>query len=144
MFKNLFTTWFKKPQQLDYEKYSACKSFYGQKYPKLRKLLIGEVDIDVICKREIDDPRFNTNIDSYIGDLEEMNWGYAGTGPWLLALNILYTFTGGDRLFSYEYVCDFRSDFLVRGFNQSSFKIPFHEVNNWILNKKQQGVAFVQ
>ena len=95
------------------------------------------------CNRDIDDLRFNTNIDSYIGDLEEMNWGYPGTGPWLLALNILYTFTDGDREFAHNYVFDFRSDFLVREYNRSSFKISASEINSWINNKKQ-GEAFVQ
>lgn len=144
MFKNLFQNWFNEPQQLDYANYSACKNYYYQNYPELRKLLVGENDQDVICVREIDDPRFNTNIDSYIGGLEEMNWGYAGTGPWTLALNILYTFTNGDRKFAYKHVCAFRADFLVRDFNQESFKISAVEVNQWITNKKQQGEAFVQ
>lgn len=144
MFKNLFSTLFNEPLEIDYANYSACKKFYYEKHPELRKLLIGENDKNVICKREIDDPRFNTNIDSYIGGLEEMNWGYAGTGPWLLSLNILYTFTNGDRDFAYKSVSDFRSDFLVRNFNQGSFEISALEINQWIANKKQQGEAFVQ
>ena len=59
MFKNLFQNWFNEPQQLDYANYSSCKNYYHQNYPELRKLLIGENDQDVICMREIDDPRFS-------------------------------------------------------------------------------------
>ncbi len=143
MLKKLFSSLFEQPVELDYADYSACKNSYYRQYPTIRKLLIAENDKDVICNRDIDDLRFNTNIDSYIGDLEEMNWGYPGTGPWLLALNILYTFTDGDREFSHNYVFDFRSDFLVREYNRSSFKISAIEINSWINNKKQ-GEAFVQ
>lgn len=145
MLLNFFTSFFQKqsPVELDYDDYAACKAFYLSKYPEMRKLLIGEKQRDVICNRDIDDPRFNTNIQSYIGGLEEMNWGYAGTGPWLLAGNILYTFTDGDQRFAGKYVFDFREDFLIRNGDQSSFSISASEINQWI-NNKRQGAAIVQ
>lgn len=118
-----------------YYDYVGCQYAYLKAYPEMRKLAIGETDKDVICKREIDDPRFNTNIANYIGLLEEMNWGYKGTGPWLLALNILYTFTDGERKFSCRYACDFVREFLHRSGNKDSFTIPAKTISAWIERK---------
>lgn len=128
-------------QEIPYSDYEACKKLYSEKYPELKKLKVIQTDKDVICNGDLDDPRFNTNIYNYIGNLEEMNWGYAGTGPWLLALNILYTFTG-DRHFAYKYVFDFRKDFLMENFCKS-MSISAEEVNQWIW-KRQQGGHIVQ
>ncbi|MBD65434.1 MAG: hypothetical protein CME62_09520 [Halobacteriovoraceae bacterium] len=134
---NFLTNLFKpKFQELNYEDYQACRSFYQTKYPELTKLLIGEDDQDVICNRNIDDPRFNTNIDKFIGFIDEMNWGDSGAGPWLLALNILYTYTNGDEEFSHKYVVEFRGDFLEKNFKEST-RISAGEINKWIENKRK-------
>ncbi len=122
---------------LDYSNYLGRKKHFAKTYPELSKLLIGENTQDVICNRNLDDPRFNTNIDNYIGGYEEMNWGYAGTGPWLLALNILYTFTGDDK-FAQKHVFEFRDDFLMKNF-RSSMRISAIDINGWIAAKKQGG-----
>ncbi len=124
-------------QEIPYSDYEACKKLYSEKYPELRKLKVMETDKDVICKGDLDDPRFNTNIYNYIGNLEEMNWGYAGTGPWLLALNILFTFTD-DLQFANKYVFDFRKDFLMENFCKS-MRIPADDINKWIRERKKGG-----
>src|SRR5690606_4973956 len=132
-------SFFRRSRMPAYEDYLGRQIYFLTHYPDMRKLRIGERDKDVICRHDIDDPRFNTNIENYIGELDEMNWGYVGTGPWLLALNILYTFTEGDRRFSLHYVWDFRRDFLVRGKDRSSFTIPAQDICAWIYHRQIHG-----
>lgn len=99
----------------------------------LKKLKIGEQQ-DVYLSASIRDMRFNTNIKAHIGKYDEMSWGFCGTGPYTLALNILYTFTG-DEQFSRTHACEFRSEFLEQIDSQKSYWMPSAMITDWISQK---------
>ncbi len=115
--------------------------FYARKNPLLRKLNLGEID-DVYCSARVRDVRFNTNIRPFITYLDEMSWGFIGTGPHTLATNILYLFTDGDSVFAKEHAARFREDFLDVMQTNRSYLIHKELTLEWIANK--QGGAHVQ
>jgi len=102
-------------------------------FPHLRKLKLGECE-DVYCDAEIDDTRFNTNISPHIGYTDEMNWGYSGTGPVNLAINILFTFTNGDVFFSRTNYLEFLNKFLLKN-QRESLVIEKERILEWIDQK---------
>jgi len=106
---------------------------HAKQNPVLKKLKIGQQE-DVYLSAAIRDTRFNTNIKAHIGELNEMSWGFIGTGPHTLALNILYTFTG-DAHFARTHALEFRSEFLVRIDSKKSYWMPSFMIFNWITKK---------
>ena len=116
--------------------------FYARRYPHLKKLAVGECE-DVYLSANTRDSRFNTNIKAHLGTLDEMYWGFKGTGPHTLALNILYTFTG-DSLFSRVNAIEFREEFLEKIDSKKSYWLPSFMILNWIEKKQQEGFAHVQ
>ena len=115
--------------------------YYARKNPLLKKLNLGEID-DVYCSAKIKDSRFNTNVRPFITYLDEMSWGFIGTGPYTLATNILYLFTYGDEAFAREFALKFREDFLDVMQSNKSHIIPKELILDWIESKK--GGANVQ
>ncbi len=118
-----------------FKQVSFCYQEYlhAKQNPVLIKLKIGEQE-DVYLSAAIRDNRFNTNIKAHIGELDEMSWGFVGTGSHTLALNILYTFTG-DAQFARTHALEFRSDLLVRIDSKKSYWMPSFMISNWITQK---------
>lgn len=110
--------------------------FYAHHWPVLRKLKIGECE-DVYLSASTRDHRFNSNIKAHLGVLDEMSWGYKGTGSYTLALNILYTFTA-DAEFAKTYALEFRSEFLEKIDSKKNYWMPNWMILNWI-NEKLNG-----
>ena len=106
---------------------------YAKQNPVLKKLKVGEQE-DVYLSAATHDTRFNTNIKGHIGNLNEMSWGFIGTGPYTLALNILYTFTG-DAQFARTHAFEFRSEFLEKIDSKKSYWMPNWMISNWIIQK---------
>ena len=123
--------------------YNFLQIGYMFQFPYLRKLRIGESK-DVYCDPDVSDPRFNTNIYPYIGYSDQMSWGFGGTGPTNLAMNILFTFSGGDTFFSMSYCHAFLHDFLLKNHRQT-LVIKAERIKKWIdprhtfLNSKRGG-----
>lgn len=115
--------------------------YYTRHYPTLRKLKLGEIK-DVYLKASMRDHRFNCNIKSYLGLFDEMSWGFKGTGPHTLALNLLYTFTI-DEEFAEAYAFEFRKDFLECIDRKKSYVIEKHLILDWI-KEKRKGISYVQ
>lgn len=110
---------------------------YAQKHPELKKQMLGEDPRDVICDHTIGDLRFATNIYPYLeDDMKELNWGYKGSGPYRLALNTLFMFTTGNRLFAELYAWDFVEDFLLAKSQDESLRIEACKIQKWIKNKE--------
>lgn len=109
---------------------------YEKSYPELKKQMIGEPLRDVIGKGEVDDPCFSTNIHSYFGRFDQMNWGYFGQGPCTLARSILYLFTGGDEVFARQHTYDFVLDFLKRGKQSDDLRIKKELIELWIEKRR--------
>lgn len=116
--------------------------YYARHYPNLRKLEIGECE-DVYLSGQTRDCRFNTNIKAHLGTLDEMSWGFKGTGPHTLAVNILYTFTG-DSMFSRVNAIEFREEFLEKLGSKKSYWLPSSMISDWIEKKQQGGFDHVQ
>lgn len=93
---------------------------------------------DVICERAVYDPTLNTNIKAYIGDLNQMNWGYLGQGPWNLSLNILYLFSGGDEEFAESNCADFMQEVVSELNHYESDKIEKTYICKWVEKRKNQ------
>lgn len=131
---------------LDEESYE----YYQSSFPELKKQKIGEELQDVICDGRVTSPWLSTNIDAYIGMLDQMNWGYRGTGPRTLALNILYLFTGEDKEFAEKYFNDFVEEFLLSKKQTESLIIKKEKIIQWISFKREgkltliNGGTFVQ
>ena len=115
--------------------------YYARHWPALRKLKVYQRE-DVYLSGYCWDHRFNSNIRAYLGVLDEMSWGFKGTGPHTLALNILYTYTG-DEKFSREYAFDFRADFLESINSKKSYVLEKSLILDWI-KEKQKGMTYVQ
>ncbi len=119
--------------------FDEIKRRYEVIFPELRKLKLGDHNRDIVCKTDIPDPRFNTNITAYIGGFDEMNWGYYGTGPWTLALNILFQFTEGDRIFAQKYVDAFLEEVIVKLLYRKNVTISYDKIYDWIAEKRLEG-----
>ena len=115
---------------------------YAKQNPVLKKLKVGEQK-DVYLSAAICDKRFNTNIKAHIGQLDEMSWGFMGTGPLTLALNILYTYTG-DEKFARAHALEFRAEYLQNIDKAKSYWIPSFMVECWIIQKEEGDLNYVQ
>lgn len=109
---------------------------HGRKYTHLKKLKVGQCH-DVYLSSTTGDVRLNTNIKAHIGRLDEMSWGFKGAGPYTLALNILYTFTG-DETFANAHALDFRTEFLEKIDRNKNYLMPSFMITNWI-DQKMKG-----
>lgn len=118
------------------ENHEGLAEFYEKNYPELRKQTLDEPLRDVICKGDIDDPCFNTNIPSHSGKFDQMNWGYFGQGPLTLAYNILYLFSDGDQKFSRKYAADFVKAFLEQVSQTEDLKIEKEIIHYWVEKKR--------
>ena len=105
-------------------------------YPELRKQKIREEAQDVVCIGSINNPWLSTNIDHYVGSYDQMNWGYRGTEPRTLALNILYLFTCEDKSFSEKYYKEFMEEFLLSKKQTEDLTIKKENIINWIDQKR--------
>ena len=121
---------------------SLCEHFHAKTYPHLKKLKVGECK-DVYLSAFIRDARLNTNIKPHIGQLDEMSWGFMGTGPLTLALNILYTYTG-DEKFARAHALEFRAEYLQNIDKAKSYWIPSFMVECWIIQKEEGDLNYVQ
>lgn len=63
-----------------------------------------------------------------------LEWGYGGSGPADMALNILFMFTG-DRAFADRWHQDFKFAF-VAGLNREGGTIPGETIQQWIKEKE--------
>ena len=129
--------------------YAWAKALHQMQYPELRKLRLNgkHEQKDVICSGEVDDLRFNTNVTAYFGDNGDMRWGYIGTGPNNLAINLLYYFSDGDESFARKHVYTFSSEILLNLTHTKSGVIKYETINAWIkkakAQKKNKEVAYV-
>ena len=120
-----------------YEKsYEELQKMYEKSHPKLKKQQLGDELKAVICDGRIDDAYFSTNIYPYIGFSKEMNWGYSGSGPQMLALNILFLFSDGDGVFARKHHQDFVQDYLITRSQNEDLELSVLEVNMWICAKR--------
>jgi hypothetical protein len=121
------------------DEYAWNRAAFEQIYPELKKVTLDERHkiIDVICLKDVSDHRFNTNVTAYIGDMNEMTWGYNGSGPYNLALNILYYFTDGDKDFAAKFVFEFRDDIVSKLPNQDNCCIYYNVIMDWISSRKE-------
>lgn len=126
---------------LSSQDFPFLERYYARHWPALRKLEVGERK-DVYRSGHTGDHRFNSNVRAYLGVLDEMSWGFKGTGPHTLALNILYTYTG-DEKFSREYAFDFRADFLENINSKKSYVLEKSLILDWI-KEKPKGITYVQ
>lgn len=121
---------------------SLREHFHAKDFPHLRKLKVGECK-DVYLSAFIRDARLNTNIKAHIGQFDEMSWGFMGTGPLTLALNILYTYTG-DEKFARAHALEFRAEYLENIDRTKSYWIPSFMVEGWIIQKEEGDLNYVQ
>jgi hypothetical protein len=128
---------FFKQVSLSYQEY-----LHAKQNPVLKKLKVGEQK-DVYLSAAISDKRFNTNIKARLGQLDEMSWGFMGTGPLTLALNILYTYTG-DEKFARAHALEFRAEYLQNIDKAKSYWIPSFMVECWIIQKEEGDLNYVQ
>jgi len=110
---------------------------YEKQFPHLRKQKLEEHLKDVICDGSVLDSYYNTNIYSYLGSSKEMNWGYHGSGPQSLALNILFLFTEGDGGFARDRYLEFMEDFLQSKKQRETLKIKSHDIKMWIYKRRR-------
>lgn len=115
---------------------------YAKQNPALKKLKVGEQE-DVYLFSSIRDTRFNTNIKAHIGELDEMSWGFMGTGPLTLALNILYTYTA-DEKFARTNALEFRAEYLENIDRTKSYWMPSFMIESWIIQKEKGDLNYVQ
>lgn len=120
---------------------SFREHFLAKKIPCLKKLKIGDRE-DVYLSAFVRDCRLNTNIKAYIGNLDEMSWGFMGSGPLTLALNILYTYTG-DEKFARKNALEFRAEFLEKIDKTKSYWMPNFMIESWIVEKMEGDVKHV-
>lgn len=121
---------------------SLRNHFHAKDYPHLKKLKVGECG-DIYLSSYVCDYRLNTNIKAHIGQLDEMSWGFMGTGPLTLALNILYTYTG-DEKFARAHALEFRAEYLENIDRTKSYWIPSFMVECWIIQKEEGDLNYVQ
>lgn len=121
---------------------SIREHFHAKDYPHLKKLKVGECE-DVYLSSFISDSRLNTNIKAHIGQLDEMSWGFMGTGPLTLALNILYTYTGNEK-FARANALEFRAEYLQNLDTKKSYWLPSFMIEGWIIRKKEGDSNYVK
>jgi len=134
----MFLSKFFKEHQLDEENFEELQKIYKKSHPKLKKQKLGDLLKAVICDGSVSDSYFSTNIYPYIGISKEMNWGYSGCGPQVLALNILFLFTEGDGTFARKHYQSFVKDFLNVGKQTDDLEISVPQINTWIYLKKRK------
>ena len=120
------------------QSYEDLQKHYEKSHPKFKKQMLGETLRPVICDGSIADSYFSTNIYPYLGTSKEMNWGYSGHGPHILALNILFLFTDGDGVFSRKFYQEFTSEFLMKGSQNEDLEISVGEIQKWISKRKKR------
>ncbi len=130
-FLNPIFYFFRKDEPVD-ESFEALQKMYEKNYPRLKKQKLEESLRPVICDGSIEDSYFSTNIYPYIGYSKEMNWGYSGAGPQLLALNILFLFTAGDGVFARKHYLDFMQDFLLSKKQNEDLETSVSDISSWI------------
>lgn len=135
---------FFKEDQLDERSYEELQQMYEKSHPRLKKQKLGGFLRSVICDGSIDDSYFSTNIYPYIGFSKEMNWGYSGCGPQVLALNILFLFTDGDGSFARKHYQSFVQDFLNIGKQTDDLEISVPEINTWVYLKKRRPATILR
>ena len=123
--------------------YEELQQMYEKSFPKLKKQKFGDHLKDVICDASVDDSYFNTNIYPYLGFSKEMNWGYSGSGPQMLALNILFLFSEGDGVFARKFHWDFVNDFLLSKKQSENLTIKAYNIELWIHEKQKRKSATI-
>ena len=125
------------------ETYEELQQKYEKLFPKLKKQILGNLEQDVICDASADDAYFSTNIYPYLSYSKEMNWGYSGTGPQSLAVNILFLFTQGDGVFARKFYQEFLDDFLLSKKQTENLVIKARDISLWIHTKRYRKSATI-
>ena len=118
--------------------------YYLKTHPELKKQKLEDELRDVVCIGAATNPWISTNIDTYLGCFEQMNWGYLGTGPMTLSKNILYLFTGGNKDFAKNNFIEFTRDFLMEKKQTEDLRIKKELIFKWIKEKQSKGDNIVQ
>ncbi len=135
---------FFKEDQFHEKSYEELQKMYESNYPRLKKQMLGDELKPVICDGSIDDSYFSTNIYPYIGFSKEMNWGYNGSGPQILALNVLFLFTDGDGVFARRYHTDFMQDFLQSGNQNDDLNISTPDISKWVHARRRKPATILK
>ncbi len=135
---------FFKEDQFCEKSYEELQKIHERNYPRLKKQYLGDELKPVMCDGSIDDSYFSTNIYPYIGFSKEMNWGYSGLGPQVLALNILFLFSDGDGAFARKHYQSFVEDFLKAKTQNEDLEISVTDINNWIHERKRKKATILR
>jgi|SaaInlStandDraft_6_1057023.scaffolds.fasta_scaffold14090_1 hypothetical protein len=130
--------------QFHEKNYAELQQMYEKSHPKLKKQKLGDLLKPVICDGSIDDTYFSTNIYPYIGFSKEMNWGYSGCGPQVLALNIIFLFSEGDGAFARKHYQSFLQDFLKAKKQNEDLEISVTDINRWIHARKRKPATILR
>lgn len=114
----------------------------GNKAPDLVPCLPFDPKVkDVVLSRTETGPKANIPHTIVRHSPDGFDWGYEGSGPADLALNILYYFTR-DKVFSEEYHQEFKRDFISR-IPEAGGVLPGPGIEAWIyLRLNQQTSIF--
>jgi len=66
----------------------------------------------------------------------DVNWGYNGTGPFDLALNVLFHYSGGDEAFTYHYARLFVKEFIGFLPKDTPLVVYSEAIVRWVNDKK--------
>ena len=92
----------------------------------------GRFSGDIVCKRLNGTPTVNIEQSTIFHSPDGFEWGYSGSGPADLALNILLRFTTRENAFALHQ--SFKVDF-ISGMNKDGGVITEGEIVAWLENK---------